>query len=55
MAEIEPTIDKLNESTVMLNMRKLAEAVDKNILIEDADKKTIQEQISELKSLLGKE
>lgn len=30
MAEIEPTIDKLNESTVMLNMRKLAGAVDKN-------------------------
>lgn len=30
MAEIEPTIDKLNESTVMLNMRKLAGAVDNN-------------------------
>lgn len=33
----------------------LDEAVEKNILIEDADKKTITEQIAELKVLLGKE
>ena len=33
----------------------LDEAVEKNIIIEDSDKKTIQEQIAELKKLLGKE
>ena len=33
----------------------LDEAVEKNILLEDADKKTLKEQIAELKVLLGKE
>jgi len=31
------------------------EAIDKNILIEDADKKTVDEQILELEGKLGKE
>lgn len=33
----------------------LDEAVEKEILLEDADKKTVAEQIAELKKLLGKE
>lgn len=33
----------------------ITKAIEKNIVIEDADKKTIDEQIAELKSLLGEE
>lgn len=32
----------------------ISEGIEKNILIEDADKKSIDEQISELEQLLGK-
>lgn len=33
----------------------ITKAIEKNIVIEDADKKTIDEQIAELKKLLGEE
>ena len=33
----------------------ITKAIEKNIVIEDADKKTVDEQIAELKSLLGEE
>lgn len=33
----------------------LNEGIEKNIIIEDADKKTVAEQIAEMKKLLGKE
>lgn len=33
----------------------ITKAIEKNIVIEDADKKTVDEQIAELKTLLGEE
>lgn len=50
-ADAEKTEEALMEEYNAL----LDEAVDKNIILEDADKKTIVEQIAELKVLLGKE
>lgn len=47
----EPDDAKLQEELDEL----LNEAIEKDILIDDADKKTVQEQIAELKKLLGKE
>ena len=45
-----------NQETITAEYNTLLdEAVEKNIIIEDADKKTIEEQIAELKKLLGKE
>lgn len=50
------TPDEQTEEALMEEYNALLdEAVDKNILLEDADKKTIVEQIAELKVLLGKE
>ena len=44
------------EAELMEEYNKLLdEAVDKNIPLEDVDKKTVKEQIAELKVLLGKE
>lgn len=47
------------EKTEVQRMEELdtliTKAIEKNIVIEDADKKTVDEQIAELKSLLGEE
>ena len=44
-----------NEIVPENSMLAFKKAIEKNIVIEDADKKTINEQIAELKSLLGEE
>lgn len=53
--EGEAPVEQTEEALLEEYNALLDEAVDKNILLEDADKKTIVEQIAELKILLGKE
>ena len=55
-AKEDETSVEQTEADLMEEYNKLLdEAVEKNILLEDADKKTVKEQIAELKVLLGKE
>lgn len=51
----KPTPEKTEAELMKEYNALLDEAVEKEILLEDADKKTIAEQIVELKKLLGKE
>lgn len=48
MAVIEPTVDKLNEPTVMLQIRNIAKAVDKNLNAVNDEMADIQNQIDQM-------
>lgn len=55
-AKKDETFVEQTEAELMEEYNKLLdEAVEKNIPLDDAEKKTIKEQIAELKVLLGKE
>lgn len=48
MVVIEPTVDKLNEPTVMLQIRNVAKAVDKNLNAVNDEMTDIQNQIDQM-------
>ena len=51
MAVIEPTVDKLNEPTVMLQIRNVAKAVDKNLNAVNDEMTDIQNQINQMEDV----
>ena len=51
MAVIEPTVDKLNEPTVMLQIRNVAKAVDNNLNAVNDEMTDIQNQINQMEDV----
>ena len=54
MANIQPTVDDLDQSTVMLQIRKIAGAVDSNLEAVNAEMANIQEQIGQMEDVSGR-